>query len=108
MVHDLPPKRGTGKTCTARSRRVVGLPPQQHMKFRAAAVVAAGVALLIGYAAAPLAQPPGLKIVVIEGEDAINIIQTNTAVKPVIEVRDRNDLPVAGALVLFSLGGGNA
>ena len=36
----------------------------------------------------------GLKIVVISGEDAVNIIQQKTAVAPVVEVRDRNDLPV--------------
>jgi hypothetical protein len=53
------------------------------------------------------AQPAaaGLRIVVIEGEDAVNIIQQKTAVAPVVEVRDRNDLPVAGVLVRFSVGG---
>jgi hypothetical protein len=45
----------------------------------------------------------GLKIVVIEGEDGVNIIQKNTAVKPIVEVRDKNDLPVAGAIVTFAL-----
>ena len=47
-----------------------------------------------------------LKIVVIEGEDAVNIIQQKTAVSPVVEVRDDNDLPVAGVLVRFSIAGG--
>ena len=55
---------------------------------------------------APPAQPGGLRIVVIEGEDAVNIIQQKTAVRPIVEVRDRNDLPVAGASVLFTIGGG--
>jgi hypothetical protein len=39
---------------------------------------------------------------VIDGEDGVNIIKKKTAVKPVVEVRDRNDLPVAGALVVFT------
>jgi hypothetical protein len=57
---------------------------------------------------AVLAQSAGLKIVVIEGEEAVNIIQQKTAVAPVIEVRDRNDQPVAGAIVNFAIRGGRA
>jgi hypothetical protein len=49
----------------------------------------------------------GLRIVVIDGEDGVNIIQTKTAVQSIVEVRDRNNLPVAGALVTFLLPGGN-
>ena len=57
--------------------------------------------------AATIAQPAlPLKIVVLEGEGAVNIIQQKTAVRPLIEVRDRNNLPVAGASVTFSIGGG--
>jgi hypothetical protein len=52
------------------------------------------------------AQASGLRIVVVEGEDGVNIIQQKTAVRPVVEVRDRNDLPVAGVVVVFSIGGG--
>ena len=55
-------------------------------------------------------QPPAaatkavaLRIVVIEGEDAVNIVQQKTAVAPVVEVRDRNDQPVAGAIVRFAI-----
>lgn len=51
---------------------------------------------------------PALKIVVIEGEDAVNIIQQKTAVAPVIEVRDRNNLPVSGATVTFAISGQGA
>jgi hypothetical protein len=51
-------------------------------------------------------QPGALRIVLIEGEDAVNIIQQKTAVRPIVEVRDRNDLPVAGATVVFTIGGG--
>ena len=49
----------------------------------------------------------GFKIVVISGEGAVNIIQQKTAVAPVIEVRDRNNLPVPGVTVTFSIGGGS-
>lgn len=54
------------------------------------------------------AQATGLKIVVLEGEDAVNIIQQKTAVAPVVEVRDRNNQPVAGAVVRFAIQGGRA
>jgi PKD repeat protein len=50
----------------------------------------------------------GLRIVVIAGEDAVNIIQQKTAVAPVVEVRDRNDLPIAGVPVTFAITGQNA
>jgi hypothetical protein len=53
-------------------------------------------------------QSASLKIVVVDGEDAVNIIQQKTAVAPVIEVRDRNDQPVAGAIVNFAIRGGRA
>ena len=49
---------------------------------------------------------PALKIVVIEGEGGVNIIQQKTAVRPLVEVRDRNNVPVAGATVTFTIGGG--
>ena len=52
------------------------------------------------------AQTPALRIVVLEGEDAVNIVQQKTAVRPLIEVRDRNNAPVAGATVTFTIGGG--
>jgi hypothetical protein len=52
-------------------------------------------------------QATGLKIVVIAGEDAVNNIQQKTAVAPIVEVRDRNNLPVSGATVTFTIGGGN-
>jgi hypothetical protein len=45
---------------------------------------------------------PELKIVVLAGEDGVNILKTKTAVKPVVEVRDRNNLPVAGVYVSFT------
>ena len=51
------------------------------------------------------AQPRSLKIVVIEGEGAVNIIQQKTAVRAVVEVRDQNNLPVPGASVTFAVTG---
>ena len=53
-------------------------------------------------------QASSLRIVVLEGEGAVNIIQQKTAVRPLVEVRDRNNLPVAGASVTFSIGGGGS
>lgn len=64
----------------------------------------AGVATIVmaGWA---LSAQQALKIIVVAGEDAVNIIQQKTAVAPIVEVRDRNDNPVAGALVTFSIQG---
>ncbi len=78
-------------------------------------VTATGVAAVTACAVFPSAlvrasvdQSAGLRIVVIEGEDAVNIIQQKTAVAPIVEVRDRNDQPVAGAIVRFAIHGGRA
>ena len=75
--------------------------------------VAASLVLLIAvpnhtFAAQKAATSSGLTIVVIEGEDAINVIQQKTAVAPIIEVRDRNNQPVSGATVRFAIQGGRA
>jgi hypothetical protein len=65
------------------------------------------VALLVALSAGLAEQPAaGLQVVVLQGEDAINIIQQKTAVGPIVEVRDRNGLPVAGATVTFTIEGG--
>jgi hypothetical protein len=53
-------------------------------------------------------QAGSLKIVVIAGEDAVNVIQQRTAVAPIVEVRDRNNAPVAGVPVTFTIGGSGA
>lgn len=50
-------------------------------------------------------QQSALRIVVLEGEGAVNVIQQKTAVRPLVEVRDRNNVPVAGATVTFTIGG---
>jgi len=62
------------------------------------------VAAAIASVDAEQQRAPALRIVVIQGEDAVNIVQQRTAVGPIIEVRDRNDLPVAGATVSFTIG----
>ena len=49
------------------------------------------------------AQRVGLKILVIDGEGAINNVQLGSGREPVVEVRDEADKPVAGAKVTFSL-----
>lgn len=51
-----------------------------------------------------LAQEPlrgGLRIYVLQGEGAVNNIRAGLATPPVVEVRDANDFPVAGAQVTF-------
>src|SRR5262245_590457 len=78
--------------------------------FRSASIVlAVTIATLAGSRQPLLAeQSSALRIVVVEGEDAVNIIQQKTAVAPVVEVRDRNDQPVAGAVVNFAIRSGRA
>ena len=49
-----------------------------------------------------------LRITVLKGEDSVNIIAQGTAVPTLVEVRDRNNLPVAGASVVFLLQGTTA
>jgi hypothetical protein len=50
-----------------------------------------------------LVQPGGVKIVVVEGEGAVNNIRTKVATQPVVEIRDDNDKPIPGAEVIFQL-----
>jgi hypothetical protein len=74
-------------------------------------LLAAITCLAIGVASTPsraAAQSAALRIVVLEGEDSVNLIDKKTAVKPTIEVRDRNDLPVSGAVVRFGINGRGA
>jgi hypothetical protein len=66
-------------------------------------------AILAFLALLAITQPTAdLRIVVVEGEDAVNVIQQKTAVAPVIEVRDRNNLPIAGVSVTFTISGNTA
>ena len=58
----------------------------------------------IGFLLLGAAQEGGaLRIVVQEGQAAVNVLASNSAVSPVVEVRDKNDKPVVGARVFFVL-----
>ncbi len=60
--------------------------------------------LVFGILAAPVdAQTEGIKIVVQEGQGAINNIQQRRAKEPVIQVLHEDNEPVAGASVTFQL-----
>ena len=76
----------------------------KHM--RAVAIVACVLLAAPPAVASTATQDDCLCIVLIEGEDRVNIIERATAVPTLVEVRDRNDLPVAGLLLLFRLGDG--
>jgi hypothetical protein len=54
------------------------------------------------------ARSAAFRVVVVAGEDAVNIVQQKTAVAPVVEVRDQNDQPVGGAVVTFAIRSGRA
>jgi len=47
--------------------------------------------------------PVRLKILVLEGQGALNLLPARTAVQPVVEVRDENDNPLEGVTVAFEL-----
>ena len=66
--------------------------------FRAGMVLAC---LAAGFVPAFAQDPPELQILVIGGEGSINNVKQRTAREPVVEIRDRNNRPVAGAAVLF-------
>ena len=63
--------------------------------------------LLFQSGAQPLAalaqSAPMLKIVILEGEGAINNVRQRTAREPIVQVQDVNNRAVAGAVVLFTL-----
>lgn len=69
--------------------------------FRAVALLLSTLLLAEGPLAAQAR--PALRIVVLEGEGAINNIQLGTGKEPVVEVRDENDRPVPQAKVTFTL-----
>ena len=51
----------------------------------------------------PLAPGAPLTIVVLEGNKAINSTSLLRSIAPVVEIRDRNEFPVEGATVTFTL-----
>jgi len=56
----------------------------------------------------PTSNPGKLKLVIVEGEGAINNIKTRTAGRVIVQVEYENHRPVAGATVAFTLPGGGA
>lgn len=62
------------------------------------------IAMLCTAALLSAQQPePPFKLVVLRGENAQNNVKKGRATKQVVEVRDRNDKPVGGILLTFSL-----
>ena len=78
-------------------------------KFSASQLLAQSLVLLLiaGLLPAQEVKPPDgapkLNIIVISGEGAINNIKSRTARETIVEVRDENNKPVAGASVVFLL-----
>ncbi len=52
--------------------------------------------------------PPAFQILIIGGEGSINNVKQRTAREPIVEVRDQNNRPIAGAAVLFAAPGNGA
>lgn len=60
------------------------------------------VAMLVGVSSLLVPQAPdGLRVIVIDGDEAANIVAERIAAEPVVEIRDREDRKVAGAVVRF-------
>jgi hypothetical protein len=81
------------------------LPPSPFCR-----VLVTSLAILMAAESLPLysqgqEKPSGgqLRIVILEGEGAINNIRQRTAREPIVQVEDENRKPVAGAMVLFTL-----
>ena len=54
-------------------------------------------------AAQQTSNAPALRVIVIDGDEAANIVDEKMAAEPIIEVRDRDDRSVAGAVVRFQI-----
>src|SRR5690348_7805255 len=82
----------------------------RSLRVTAGMIGALTFGLVRASAAGPEPQSPAssLRVVVVAGEGAINILEQKSAVAPVVEVRDRNDQPIAGALVTFTVRRGGA
>ena len=73
------------------------------MPIQAQEAVGAAPPEATGAAEQEVAEPSGLKIVVLEGEGAKNDIRSGTAVPPKVAVRDDADKPLHGVEVIFRL-----
>lgn len=54
-------------------------------------------------AGAPVTMADTLKILVLEGDGAVNNTEKHKGTPPIVEVRDENDRPIEGAAVVFRL-----
>ena len=70
---------------------------------RAVALAACGLLAAAPSVESATVQEAGLRIVVLEGEGSVNIIAGGTTVPTLVEVRDRDDLPVSSASVQFQV-----
>lgn len=82
------------------------LAPGRWLAVLLAAAFLAAVPL--GAQTAGTAPPRSLRIVILDGEGALNNIQERTAREPIVQVQDENHKPVAGAAVLFAIHGGGS
>jgi hypothetical protein len=84
-------------------------PFRQQGRFRQGLIAAFLFLLQLGQAPAwaqtPATPPPApqLRIVVVEGDGAINNIRQRVSQEPVVQVEDENHMPAAGAAVVFFL-----
>lgn len=81
-----------------------GLRPNRFSTDRLGGFFAEGARIDAALAAQTEAAPTGFRINVVKSEPQNNL-RKGRATKAVVEVRDRNNKPVAGALVLFALPG---
>jgi hypothetical protein len=81
-----------------------GLRPNRFSTDRLGGFLAEGARIEAALAAQAEAPPQGFRINVVKSEPQNNL-RKGRATKAVVEVRDRNNKPVAGALVLFALPG---
>jgi hypothetical protein len=71
--------------------------------------ISLALACLLLFQSLPSALPaqavsaPKLKILILDGEGAVNNIKLGTAREPIVQVQDENDRPVAGAMIVFTL-----
>jgi hypothetical protein len=76
---------------------------RQQSGMRTQSLAATLSACLAFSGLSPAAQINRLRIVVLQGEGAINLIDQPSARDLAVEVRDEDDRPVAGAVVVFAL-----
>lgn len=77
--------------------------PQRAWATCLALCLAAGSFPVRAQDAAAAAAPGKIRIVIVEGEGAINNVRQRVAREPIVQVEDENRRPVAGAAVTFFL-----